>query len=177
MSIIIFSLLDTKVQVNADTAFITFQAQAASALVTQSDFGMTFTLTPSDDTIAISQGADEIYQIAAFDSFNQPADLTGAMGFFTVKKLPHDTTAVIAKRTTNAGGNDSQFVLLPQVGATKGLARFYIASADTEPFTADVVDEANNYVYDIWFVLASGKHKVVRKLKRFEILASATLFP
>jgi hypothetical protein len=175
VSLILLSSFDVaNVVVNADTAFIQIQSQAISALVTQSDLGMTFTLTPADDTIAVSQGADEVYQIAAFDSSKQPVDLTGAKGFFTVKKQWRDATAVILKRTSNAGGDDSQFIVLPQIGATKGLARFFVAAADTESFSADEVDNANNYVYDIWLVLASGKHKTVRQIRRFEILQSVS---
>jgi len=165
------------ITVAADTAFIQLQTQSSGALATQSDLGMVFTLEPMDDTIVISQGADETYQITAVDLSAQPVDLTGAMGFFTVKKHWRDIAPLIMKRTLNAGGADGQFIILPQSGATKGKARFFISSIDTSLISADDVDEANNYVYDVWLILASGVHKVVRKIKRFEIFQSVTLFP
>jgi len=104
-------------------------------------------------------------------------DLTGVKAFFTVKKNWKDRTALIAKMTTNAGGSDSQILVLPQIGLTKGKLQIYVAAADTAVLTDDEIDSSRDYVYDIWLITVAGNHKVVRRMCGFQIAPRVTILP
>lgn len=128
------------------------------------------------DTIEITVGEDATFTITAFDAQKNRFDLTNAKIFFSVKKAWRDATPVIAKATLNAGGSDTQILVLTQTGTTKGQAQIFIVPSDTTVFTADEVD-GSQWVYDVWLVTAAGKHKVVRKLRPFVLKPRVTEVP
>lgn len=128
-------------------------------------------------TICVVQGEDETFEITVLNAASTAYDLTAVKIYFTVKKDWRDDTAVISKATVNAGGSDSQILVLPQSGATKGKAQIYLVPADTDGLTDDDVDNANHWVYDIWLVTVAGKHKAIRRANKFEILPRVTVLP
>lgn len=127
--------------------------------------------------LTVVQGEDETFEIAVTDANDLAYDLTGAKIYFTVRKTWKSATAIIEKKTLNAGGTDAQILMMtPQTGATKGKAQIYIIPADTTVLTNDEVDEGT-YVYDVWIVTAAGKRKVVRSTQTFVVEPRITTVP
>lgn len=99
-------------------------------------------------------------------------DLTGYKLYFVVKVRLEDKDYVILKRSLDAGGSDTQAIILDQTAVTtKGKYKIFIDAVDTINKCAST--EAP-YVYGTWVVSPAGKIiRVVRK-GDFKLLSVVT---
>lgn len=115
----------------------------------------------ADNTIdpPIVVGSSRAFEGLVVDGEGQPYDLTAARGYMTARRRIEDPEPLIYKRTSNAGGATTEFLILDQVvdnAKNKGRYRFFLMPADTRNLNHKEVIK-----YDVKFVLPTGEHKVV----------------
>jgi len=126
------------------------------------------TLSP----LKITQGENKTLKIIVKDVAKALQDLTGYQIFFTLKKRYDDTTPLILKRSTLAGGGDTQIlIVLPQTGTTKGLARIFLLPSDSTPL------QVGDYVCDCWVVDPGSIRTTIVAEKAFTIGPRVTIIP
>lgn len=114
--------------------------------------------------LLIDQGEDKTFVITATEDDGSLYGLTGAEIYFLVRRV-RDQVIVMDKRTLNAGGSDTQILVLAQSGATLGQAEIYIVPADTT-----VLDINEQYEVMCWLVTTANKSKTVIQLREFVIM-------
>lgn len=122
--------------------------------------------------LKITQGEHKTLRVTVKDANKQLQNLNGWQMFFTLKKRYDDVTPLILKRSTLAGGDDTQIVfVLPQSGTTKGLARIFLLPSDSTTL------EVGDYVCDCWAVDPGGIRTTIVAEKQFTIGPRVTIIP
>lgn len=120
--------------------------------------------------LTVTRGESKTYLMTVRSKTTKlPVDLTGAKVWFSVKNRLEDPDPLINKRTLNAGGLDTQALVLTQSGATLGQAQIFLTPPDTA-----ARDPQGSYVCDAWVELSSGKRYQVVKNRGFEVDPAVT---
>lgn len=130
-------------------------------------------ITKSSNSIEVFKGESkdlelEVTQIGEDIDGNdeeQPVDLTGSTVYFTVREQASSPEALISKNSTNA--LDIEIV----DPATGGFALIHLSPDDTKMLNAD------QFVFDIWLVLSSGKQVPVVEVSEFIVKEPVTKLP
>lgn len=93
-----------------------------------------------DNKIQMTVGDNETFECEITDEDDNPIPLTDTKIWFTVRKSYTDSTFLIQKKNTLAGGSDSEIKVTDELN---GLSEIYLLPADTKELVADV------YVYDV----------------------------
>lgn len=102
--------------------------------------------------VTVPRGSNLTIRFLAKDPDGNLLDLTGAKAYLTARERYESVGAVIAKKNTAAGGDDTQaLVILPQTGTTKGKVEYYLVPADTANRVL-----GSEFPYDARVVLVSG---------------------
>lgn len=103
----------------------------------------------------------------------EPQDLTGVQVYLTVKRHYADETALLLKRTLDAGGEVGEIEIVEPQETTgnTGRATISILPADT----ADL--SPGRYVCDVWVVLPNDEVRPVVALHPFVITPRVTIVP
>jgi len=91
-------------------------------------------------------------------------DLTGATVYFTVKISISDTNSIVQKKSTNPA---EILINAPRAGQ----AQIFLGPSDTQNL------DINEYVYDVWVILASGARYPVIPPSILEVEAGVTRIP
>jgi hypothetical protein len=108
-----------------------------------------------DRAIWHTRGTDRTVQVFVRDEDGLPYDLTGAVGYLTVKFRKEDAAATFQK-VTSAPAEGA--IAVPE----SGIMEFYILAADTED------EDPGSYVYDVQVVTGGLRYSVVT-MSPFEI--------
>lgn len=95
----------------------------------------------------------------------EPVDLTGATLYFSVRTKANSPDLLIDKQSSNILNIE---ILSP---ATAGRAVIHLVPADTRSLSP------NDYVFDIWAVLSSGKRVPVVEISEFIVKEPVTKIP
>jgi hypothetical protein len=120
----------------------------------------TFVLGPN--ALVLVRGASKTVELTIVGSDKKPVDLTGATLWFTVKERVEDRDPLILKRSTDGA----------QIAITQpfsGKAEIYLFPGDTAKL------EPQEYVFDVWVVLANGKRYPVIPPSTLAIVPSVTV--
>lgn len=98
--------------------------------------------------VTLTKGLHKTIKVRVADSLGAPYDLTGAVLYFTVKRLIGDAAATFALDTGDvAKGQITE--------AKAGLVEFYVVPANTSSLTT------GPYFYDVQMVVASKTYSVI----------------
>lgn len=90
--------------------------------------------------ITMTIGDNETFECEITDESDNPISLESTKIWFTVRKEYSDSTFLIQKKNTLAGGSDSEIKVTDE---PNGLCEIYLLPADTKELVADT------YVYDV----------------------------
>ena len=120
--------------------------------------------------ITLAQGASRTITVVCKDEDGNLVNLDGASIYMTARHRTNDTSAVIYKRNTAAGGSDAEIEILDQ-STYLGYYRIKLVPTDTRLLRVD-----RDYVWDSWVVLASGAYYQAIPRDSLVLLASVTRF-
>lgn len=124
------------------------------------------------DVLTISVGEDFQHTFKVLDANGQPVNLTGYQLFFIVKNRLEDKNWIIRKRSLNAGGSDTQAIILDQT-TLPGQYKVFIDAVDT--LTKCPSLEAP-YVYGTWVVSPANKTTRVVRMGDFNLQPAVMQF-
>jgi len=112
------------------------------------------------NVLSITRGSSVVLQLAVTDPEGTPFDLTGAVVWFTAKRMVQDTNPIIQKRSTFA----DQVVITDM---RQGKVEIYLRPADTFDLCVGKV------IFDVWVVRGADRWMVVRPTE-LRLLPSVT---
>lgn len=117
-----------------------------------------------ENALSVVRGSSRTLTLMVTDPANNGAalNITGAMIYFTVKKRLTDALPLIQKTGILAQEID---LIEPRAGH----AEIYLVPADTQHLDPGL------YVFDVWVILANGKHVPVIEPSTFEVLPTVTV--
>ena len=117
-----------------------------------------------ENSVSIIRGTTKTLQIAVNNPDATATNLTGGKLVLTVKTSLYDDLPLIQKLTTDPA---QAVITKPR----EGLAEFYFEPRDTQGLSPQ------QYIFDIWFITATGDRYAVVAPTAFIVTAGVTYLP
>lgn len=114
--------------------------------------------------ISFIKGTSKTLELTITDAFDEAVDITGSRVIFSVKTLLTDPAPLIQKTSDTVAEVD---ITAPRLGK----AQIFLSPSDTAGL------DSQDYVFDVWVILSSGKRYAVIPPSTFRLEPSVTIIP